>query len=84
VLIEGNQQVTKRGESFSPSLFTFRSHFATIHRKYYYDFMTAENWLGLKVAYAERVDQTGDDRVSEPFLGHAVTDVGNMVSELSC
>jgi hypothetical protein len=41
-LIEGNQQVaTKSGESLSPSLFTFHSYFATIHRHYYYDFMTA-------------------------------------------
>jgi hypothetical protein len=31
----------KRDESLSPSLFTFRSHFANIHRYYYYDFMTA-------------------------------------------
>jgi hypothetical protein len=41
-LIEGIQQVAmKRDESLSPSLFTFRSHFATIHHYYYYDFMTA-------------------------------------------
>jgi hypothetical protein len=41
-LIEGIQQVAmKRDESLSPSLFTFRSYFATIHRYYYYDFMTA-------------------------------------------
>jgi hypothetical protein len=32
----------KRDESLSPSLFIFRSHFATIHRYYYYDFMTAQ------------------------------------------
>ena len=32
VLIEGNQLVAmKRDKSFSPSLFTFRSHFAAIH-----------------------------------------------------
>jgi len=32
-LIEGNQQVAmKRDESLSSSLFTFRSHFAAIHR----------------------------------------------------
>jgi hypothetical protein len=32
-LIEGNQQVaTKPDESISPSLFTFRSHFAAIRR----------------------------------------------------
>jgi len=32
-LIEGNQQfATKPDESLSPSLFTFRSHFAAIHR----------------------------------------------------
>jgi len=32
VLIEGIQQVAmKRDESLSPSLFTFRSHFAAIH-----------------------------------------------------
>jgi len=31
-LIEGNQQnATKPDESFSPSLFTFRSYFAAIH-----------------------------------------------------
>jgi hypothetical protein len=31
VLIEGIQQVAmKRDESLSPSLFTFRSHFATV------------------------------------------------------
>jgi hypothetical protein len=42
VLIEGIQQVAmKQDESLSPSLFTFRSYFATIHRHYYYDFMTA-------------------------------------------
>jgi len=41
VLIEGNQLVaTKRDESLSPSLFTFRSHFVTIHHDYYYVFMT--------------------------------------------
>jgi hypothetical protein len=39
---EGNQQVAmKRAESLSPSFFTFRSHFAIIHRYYYYDLMTA-------------------------------------------
>jgi len=46
VLIEGIKQVAmKRDESLSPSLFTFRSHFATIHRYYYYDydFMTAQS-----------------------------------------
>jgi len=33
VLIEGIQLVAmKRDESISPSLFTFRSHFAVIHR----------------------------------------------------
>ena len=33
-LIEGNQQVaTKHDESISLSLFSFRSHFASIHRK---------------------------------------------------
>jgi hypothetical protein len=33
VLIEGNQQgAMKRNESLSPSLFTFRSRFAVIHR----------------------------------------------------
>jgi len=31
----------KRDESFSPSLFTFRSHFAVIRRDSYYVFMTA-------------------------------------------
>jgi hypothetical protein len=32
-LFEGNQQVaTKPDESLSPSLFTFRSHFASTHR----------------------------------------------------
>jgi hypothetical protein len=32
IIIEGNQQVaTKPDESLSPSLFTFRSHFAAIH-----------------------------------------------------
>jgi hypothetical protein len=31
----------KRGESLSPSLFTFRSHFATMHNHQYYVFMTA-------------------------------------------
>jgi hypothetical protein len=31
----------KHGESRSPYLFAFRWHFATIHRCYYYDFMTA-------------------------------------------
>jgi hypothetical protein len=46
VLIEGIQQVAmKRDESLSPSLFTFRSHFATIHRYYYYDLMTAQGAL---------------------------------------
>jgi len=41
-LIEGNQQVaTNPDETLSPSLFTFRSHLASIHRYYYYDFMTA-------------------------------------------
>jgi hypothetical protein len=43
VLIEEIQQVAmKRDESLSPSLFTFRSRFATIHRCYYYDFMTPQ------------------------------------------
>jgi len=43
VLIEGIQQVAmKRDESLSPSLFTFRSYFATIHHNYDYDFMTAQ------------------------------------------
>jgi hypothetical protein len=32
---------TKPDESFSPSLFTFRSHFAAIHRHWYYVFMAA-------------------------------------------
>jgi hypothetical protein len=42
VLIEGIQQVAmKREESLSPSVFTNRSHFVTVHRYYYYDFMTA-------------------------------------------
>ena len=42
VLIEGIQQVAmKRDEPLSPSLITFRSHFATIHRYYFYDFITA-------------------------------------------
>jgi len=41
-LIEGNQLVaTKPDESLSPSLFTFRSHFAAIHHYWYYEFMTA-------------------------------------------
>ena len=32
-LTEENQQIAmKRDESLSPSLFTFRSHFAAIHR----------------------------------------------------
>jgi hypothetical protein len=40
-LIEGNQEVaTKLDESLSPSLFTFRSHFAAIHHHWYYVFMT--------------------------------------------
>ena len=39
---EGNQPVaTKPDESLSPSLFTFRSHFAAIHHYQYYEFMTA-------------------------------------------
>lgn len=43
MLIEEIQQVAmKREESFSPSLFTFRSHFAAIRHHYYYDFMTAK------------------------------------------
>jgi hypothetical protein len=43
-LIEGNQQVAiKPDESLSPSLFTFDSHFAAIHRYYHYEFMTAHN-----------------------------------------
>jgi hypothetical protein len=43
VLIEGIQQVAmKRDESLSPSLFTFRSYFATIHHFYHYDCMTAQ------------------------------------------
>jgi hypothetical protein len=50
VLIEGIQQVAmKRDESLSPSLFTFRSYFATIHRYYYYDFMTAQ---GARLSWA--------------------------------
>jgi hypothetical protein len=41
-LIEGIQQVAmKQDELLSPSLFTFRSHFATIHPYYYYDFLRA-------------------------------------------
>jgi hypothetical protein len=41
-LIEGNQQVAmKPDESLSPSLFTFRSHFAAVYHHWYYDFMTA-------------------------------------------
>jgi len=40
---EGNQLVaTKRDESLSRSLFTFRSHFVTIHHDYYYVFMTGD------------------------------------------
>src|SRR6266478_6840961 len=31
----------KQDESLSPSLFTFRSHFAAVHRYWYYVFMTA-------------------------------------------
>jgi len=31
----------KRDESRSPSLFTFRSHLAVIHRHWYYESMTA-------------------------------------------
>jgi hypothetical protein len=31
----------KPDELLSPSLFTFRSHFAVIHHHYYYVFMTA-------------------------------------------
>jgi hypothetical protein len=51
VLIEGIQQVAmKRDESLSPSLFTFHSHFATIHRYYYYDFMTAR---GARLPWAQ-------------------------------
>jgi hypothetical protein len=39
-LIEGNQLVaTKPDESLSPSLFTFRSHFAAIYHHWYYVFM---------------------------------------------
>jgi hypothetical protein len=50
-LIEGIQQVAmKRDESLSPSLFTFRSHFATIHHYYYYDFMTAR---GARLPWAQ-------------------------------
>jgi hypothetical protein len=53
-LIEGNQQVaTKPDESFSPSLFTLRSYFATIHHHYYYVFMTARdfaNWQNSRLA----------------------------------
>jgi len=51
VLIEGIQQVAmKPDESLSPSLFTFCSHFATIHRYYYYDFMTAR---GARLPWAQ-------------------------------
>jgi hypothetical protein len=39
--IERNQQVAmKPDESLSPSLLTFSSRFAAIHRHSYYDFMT--------------------------------------------
>src|ERR1700686_5578969 len=41
----------KRDESLSPSLFTFRSYFATVHRYYYYDFMTAR---GMRLPWAHR------------------------------
>ena len=37
--------MTKRDESFSPSLFTFSSHFAAIHHHSYYVFMTAHTAL---------------------------------------
>jgi len=40
-VIEGNQQVAiNPDESISPSLFTFRSHFAAVDRNYYHTFMT--------------------------------------------
>jgi hypothetical protein len=52
VLIEGIQQFAmKRDESFSPFLFTFRSHLATVHRHWYYDFMTAQ---GARLPWAHR------------------------------
>src|ERR1700687_5036666 len=35
-------------------------------------------------ARCERVSEPRDDRMSEPFLGHAASDVGNMVCEMSC
>jgi len=50
-LIEGNQLVaTKRDESLSPSLFTFRSHFAAIHHHWYYVFMTDDGWQVSEIA----------------------------------
>jgi len=42
-LAEENQQVAMTlDDSLSPSLFTFRSHFPSIHHNWYYIFMTVE------------------------------------------
>jgi hypothetical protein len=51
-LIEGIHQVAmKWGESFSLSLFTFRSHFAAIHHHLYYVFMTGDDgWQVSEIA----------------------------------
>jgi hypothetical protein len=61
-IIEGNQQIaTKPDESFSPSLFTFRSHFAAIHRHWYYVFMTARTFTDadrFSTAAAARIRMT--------------------------
>ena len=35
-------------------------------------------------ARRERVGEPRNDRMGEPFFGHAASDVGNMISELSC
>jgi hypothetical protein len=35
-------------------------------------------------ARRERVGEPRNDRMGEPFFGHAASDVRNMISELSC
>jgi hypothetical protein len=66
-LIEGNEQVaTKSGESLSPSLFTFRLHFPSIHRNYYYIFTTVE---ATATDAPFSISPTGNFRVAHQEVG---------------
>ena len=66
---EGNQLVAiSRDESLSPSLFTFRSRVTTIHRAWYYVFMTARG----RLLQQRRDNQQNRGRAEHPQVGQTI------------